>query len=90
MRYFCLFPMICDGRNKNIKAGKDMFFIEDNSAEVDMCIIAHCNHTLVFPRFLAGGVTVYYKHVARERSHLRCLFPADDREYFYSGWLGME
>ena len=54
MRYFCLFPMICDGRNKNIKAGKDMFFIEDNSAEVDMCIIAHCNHT-GFPAFFGRG-----------------------------------
>ena len=82
---------------QNVKAGKDMFFIEGHSAEIDMCIIAHCNHTVMtvgtfgwFSAFLAGGVTVYYKHIARERSKLRSEFPADYREYFYPGWIGME
>ncbi|XP_041369867.1 galactoside alpha-(1,2)-fucosyltransferase 2-like [Gigantopelta aegis] len=81
----------------NINEEDNVFFVEGNSPEVDMCILAHCNHTIMtvgtfswFAAFLTGGVTVYYKHFASETSVLRKQFSSDYLDYFQPGWIAME
>ncbi|XP_046371377.2 galactoside alpha-(1,2)-fucosyltransferase 2-like isoform X1 [Haliotis rufescens] len=77
--------------------GSDVMFMEDNSFEVDLAILAHCNHSIMsvgtfgwWASFLAGGETIYYKHPARNGSSLRKQFSKDYSDFFYPGWIGME
>ncbi|XP_041369524.1 galactoside 2-alpha-L-fucosyltransferase SEC1-like [Gigantopelta aegis] len=72
-------------------------FVHSRSPEVDMNVLVQCNHTIItvgtfgwWAGFLAGGITLYYKHPAREGSQLRKMFSENYSDYFYPGWIGME
>ena len=75
----------------------NIFYSVDNSPEVDLSILASCNHSVMtvgtfgwWGSFLAGGETVYYKHPTREGSQLRKQYSSDYSDYFYKGWIGMD
>ena len=79
----------------NIKHPNVVFVHE--KAEVDMSVLIHCNHTIItvgtfswWAGFLAGGITVYYKHPARNGSPVRQTFSKNYSDYFYPGWIEME
>lgn len=65
-----------------------------NSAEVDLAILASCNHTIFtvgsfgwWAAYLAGGLTVYYRDFPANGSQLSKGFRADD--YFHPSWVGL-
>ncbi|XP_046371375.2 galactoside alpha-(1,2)-fucosyltransferase 2-like isoform X2 [Haliotis rufescens] len=77
--------------------GNDVIYMERNPFQVDLAVLAHCNHSIMsvgtfgwWASFLAGGETIYYKHPARDGSSLRKQFSANMSDYFYPGWIGME
>lgn len=64
------------------------------SAEVDLAILASCNHTIFtvgsfgwWAAYLAGGMTVYYKDYPVNGSELSKGFRAAD--YFHPSWVGL-
>ncbi|XP_041369975.1 galactoside alpha-(1,2)-fucosyltransferase 2-like isoform X2 [Gigantopelta aegis] len=94
---FVVFSNVRERAKKHVRKRKNVFFVDGYLPEVDMCILAHCNHTIMtvgtfgwFASFLAGGVTVYYKHPYKENSSVRKQYSADYRDYFYPGWIAME
>ena len=82
---------------KNNFNSTNIFYSEGNSPEVDLSILASCNHSVMtvgtfgwWGSFLAGGETVYYKHASRDGSWLRKQYSSDYSDYFYPGWIGMD
>ena len=94
-----LFLVCSDSMNwtaENVKH-QHVVHVRGNSPEVDLSILSQCNHTIItvgtygwWAGFLAGGITLYYKHPAREDSLLRREFSKDYSDFFYPGWIGME
>ena len=81
---------------KNNIKNLNVVFVHDEP-EVDMSVLIHCNHTIItvgtfgwWSGFLAGGITVYYKHPARNSSKHRKTFSKTYSDYFYPGWIAME
>lgn len=78
----------------NIK-GNDVMLMDKRPREIDMCIMANCNHTIMtvgsfgwWSSWLANGTTIYYKNVAKPGSKLRKEFSRDMKDYFYPSWIG--
>ncbi|XP_064621081.1 galactoside alpha-(1,2)-fucosyltransferase 1-like [Lineus longissimus] len=81
----------------NIKSTQnDIVFVDGgNKPEVDLAIMANCNHTIVsvgtfgwWAGWLAGGHVIYYKTPARPGSDLEKLFNYHD--YYPRAWQAME
>ena len=94
-----LFLVCSDNMTWTVENVKDpnAVYIMGNSPEVDLSILSQCNHTITtvgtygwWAGFLAGGITLYYKHPAKENSKLRSQFTKDYSDFFYPGWIGME
>ncbi|XP_046548475.1 galactoside alpha-(1,2)-fucosyltransferase 2-like [Haliotis rubra] len=104
MRYFrAIFPNTLfvvagdDGSwvNRNIGA-PDVVVVQRDSAEVDLCVLSMCNHTILsvgtfgwWAGFLAGGTTVYYKHPYRNNTEMSRWYPNYDSDFVYPGWIAM-
>ncbi|XP_067653823.1 galactoside alpha-(1,2)-fucosyltransferase 2-like [Haliotis asinina] len=104
MRYFrAIFPSTLfvvagdDGSwvNRNIGA-LDVVVVQRDSAEVDLCVLSMCNHTILsvgtfgwWAGFLAGGTTVYYKHPYRNNTEMSRWYPKYDSDFVYPGWIAM-
>ena len=98
-RFNTVLFVVCSDNMKwtkdNIKHPNVVFVHE--KAEVDMSVLIHCNHTIItvgtfgwWAGFLAGGITVYYKHPGRNGSPVRRTFSKNYSDYFYPGWIEME
>ncbi|KAH3787533.1 hypothetical protein DPMN_165657 [Dreissena polymorpha] len=79
----------------NVTSIYNIYFMESNSAEVDMAILSKCNHTIIttgtfgwWAAWLAGGTTTVYKKPARENTFLSAQFNYTD--YFYPCWLQID
>lgn len=66
----------------------------NNGPEVDLAILASCNHTIAtvgtfswWAGYLAGGITVYYKNFPANGSEIASVFHAED--YFPPTWIGL-
>ncbi|XP_014676478.1 PREDICTED: galactoside 2-alpha-L-fucosyltransferase 3-like isoform X1 [Priapulus caudatus] len=74
--------------------GSDVAVISSPEPEVDMCVLALCDHVIIttgtfgwWAAWLAGGDVVYYADVATEGSLYARQFSSDD--YFPPSWIGM-
>ncbi|XP_052061787.1 galactoside 2-alpha-L-fucosyltransferase SEC1-like isoform X2 [Mytilus californianus] len=70
------------------------FINKKNSAEVDMAILSHCNHTIVttgsygwWTAWLIGGTTIYFKDFPRKGSKLDKIF--NSTTYNPPHWIAM-
>ncbi|XP_048762838.2 galactoside alpha-(1,2)-fucosyltransferase 2-like isoform X2 [Ostrea edulis] len=80
----------------NIPQTKTVEFISGNSAEVDMALMASCDHVISsvgsfswWTGWLNNGTVTYYKWPAKEGSGLRAQFSSDFMDYFYPHWTGL-
>ncbi|XP_061181126.1 galactoside 2-alpha-L-fucosyltransferase Sec1-like [Saccostrea echinata] len=71
-------------------------FISGNSAEVDLALMASCDHMISsvgsfswWAGWLNNGTVTYYKWPAKEGSGLRAQFSSDYMDYFYPHWTGL-
>lgn len=71
-------------------------YTENNSAEVDMCILSMCNNTILsvgtfgwWAAWLNKGTTIFFKWPAKEGSPLRKDFSKNYTDYFPPKWIGM-
>ena len=98
-RFNTVLFVVCSDNMKwtkdNIKH-PNVVFVHDKP-EVDMSVLIHCNHTIItvgtfgwWAGFMAGGITVYYKHPARNGSEFRKTFSSNYLDYFYPGWIAVE
>ncbi|KAJ8318969.1 hypothetical protein KUTeg_004060 [Tegillarca granosa] len=89
--YSNVFFLVCSDTiewcRKNIDSKINVEFIENNTKEVDLSILAGCDHVIQtvgtfswWAAWLAGGTSVYFQWPAREGSHIRKSFK----------WIGME
>ncbi|XP_064601182.1 galactoside alpha-(1,2)-fucosyltransferase 1-like [Liolophura sinensis] len=70
-------------------------FISPRSAEKDLAVLSLCNHMIMsvgsfgwWAGWLAGGMTIYYKHQTAERSLLSKGFVLSD--YMPPEWIGLD
>ncbi|XP_048761959.1 galactoside alpha-(1,2)-fucosyltransferase 2-like isoform X2 [Ostrea edulis] len=80
----------------NIPQTKTVEFISGNSAEVDMALMASCDHVISsvgsfswWTGWLNNGTLTYYKWPAKEGSGLRAQFSSNFMDYFYPHWTGL-
>ncbi|XP_062585390.1 galactoside 2-alpha-L-fucosyltransferase Sec1-like [Saccostrea cucullata] len=71
-------------------------FISGNSAEVDLALMASCDHMISsvgsfswWAGWLNNGTVTYFKWPAKEGSGLRAQFSSDYMDYFYPHWTGI-
>ncbi|KAJ8319128.1 hypothetical protein KUTeg_004219, partial [Tegillarca granosa] len=69
-------------------------YTENNSAEVDMCILSMCNNTILsvgtfgwWAAWLNKGTTIFFKWPAKEGSPLRKDFSKNYTDYFPPKWI---
>ena len=81
---------------ENIRyANIPIVFSQNASAEVDLAILASCNHTIAtvgtfswWAGWLAGGITVYYRNFPRPKSFLSNIFNSSD--HWLPEWVGLD
>ncbi|KAK3085586.1 hypothetical protein FSP39_005717 [Pinctada imbricata] len=93
----CLFILASDDLDwcyQNIKNDDVVFIPKGNPPELDMAILAQCNHTLMtvgsygwWVAWLVGGTTIYYSGYPTPNSKLAELFNSAD--YRPESWIGM-
>jgi galactoside 2-L-fucosyltransferase 1/2 len=81
-------------RQNNV-IGSDVIHMRMFTAEVDMCSLTKCNHSIItvgsfgwWAAWLANGLTIYYKDIARNGSEYRGDFSENMTDFFYPGWIG--
>ncbi|GAB1610061.1 galactoside 2-alpha-L-fucosyltransferase 2-like [Argonauta hians] len=74
----------------------NVFIVENTTREVDMAIMASCNHTIItvgsygwWSGWLANGDVVYYRYPAARGSILRKGYSKDMSDFFYPNWTPM-
>lgn len=80
----------------NIPKSNKLEFVSGNSPEVDMAVMASCDHVITsvgsygwWAGWLSNGTVTYYKWPAREGTGLRSAYSADYMDYFYPHWIGL-
>lgn len=80
----------------NIPKTHTVEFISGNTAEVDLALMASCDHMISsvgsfswWAGWLNNGTVTYYKWPAREGSNLRAVYSSDYMDYFYPNWIGL-
>ncbi|XP_061187114.1 galactoside alpha-(1,2)-fucosyltransferase 2-like [Saccostrea echinata] len=80
----------------NIPRNYKVEFILGNLPEVDLTLMASCDHMISsvgtyswWASWFNKGKVTYYKWPARERSGLRVHFSSDYMDYFYPHWIGL-
>ncbi|CAI9739389.1 galactoside alpha-(1,2)-fucosyltransferase 2-like isoform X1 [Octopus vulgaris] len=75
---------------------KNIYFVENQTREVDLALMASCNHTIMtvgsfgwWAAWLANGEVVYYRYPASRGSVLRKAFSKEMTDYFYPKWKPM-
>jgi len=75
--------------------GSDLIHMRMFTAEVDMCSLTKCNHSIItvgsfgwWAAWLANGLTIYYKDIAMNGSEYRGDFSENMTDFFYPGWIG--
>ncbi|XP_014779627.1 galactoside alpha-(1,2)-fucosyltransferase 2 isoform X2 [Octopus bimaculoides] len=75
---------------------KNVYFVENQPREVDMALMASCNHTIMtvgsfgwWSAWLANGEVVYYRYPASRGSKLRKAFSKEMTDYYYPKWKPM-
>ena len=81
-------------RQNNV-IGSDVIHMRMFTAEVDMCSLTKCNHSIItvgsfgwWAAWLVNGLTIYYKDIARNGSEYRGDFSENMTDFFYPGWIG--
>ncbi|XP_061181055.1 galactoside alpha-(1,2)-fucosyltransferase 2-like [Saccostrea echinata] len=80
----------------NIMKKYKVEFISGNSPEVDLALMASCDHVISsvgsfswWAGWLSNGKVTYFKWPAKEGSDLRAEFSSDYMDYFYPHWTGL-
>ncbi|KAK3104600.1 hypothetical protein FSP39_005922 [Pinctada imbricata] len=84
---------------QNIKTRKkEIFYVEDNTAAVDMAMMTLTNHSIItagtfgwWAAFLTDGTTIYYKDLFTRNTSYAEQFPNQEiRDFFPPLWIGLD
>ena len=80
----------------NIPKNEKVEFMAGNPREIDLAILASCDHLIStvgsfswWAGFLNKGTVLYYKWPAKEGSRLRPAYSKDYMDYFLPHWIGV-
>lgn len=98
-RYHRILYIVCSndmGWSKKYLTGTNIYFVEGHEREVDMALLASCNHTVMtvgtfgwWAAWLANGEVTHYRYPAARGSQLQKAFSKDMTDYFYPHWIPM-
>ncbi|KAK3104997.1 hypothetical protein FSP39_014893 [Pinctada imbricata] len=77
---------------------KDVFFVQDNTAAVDMAMMTLTNHSIItagtfgwWAAFLTNGTTLYYRDIFTKNTLYAEQFPNQDTgDFFPPHWIGID
>lgn len=98
-RYHRILYIVCSNDmtwSKKYLTESNIYFVENYKREVDMALLASCNHTIMtvgtfgwWAAWLANGEVTHYRYPAARGSILQKAFSKDMNDYFYPHWIPM-